>query len=417
MIPSIDLQGGQAVQLVGGKQLAIEAGDPFPLAERFSLAGEMAVIDLDAAMGKGSNRALMEQLVARFPCRVGGGIRDEETARRWLDLGAQKVILGTAATPELLSRLPRERVIAALDGNAGEVVVEGWTKATGLRVLDRIAELRDLVGGFLVTFVEREGRMQGMDLDQVREVVAAAGDRRVTVAGGIAQASEIGVIDHMGADAQIGMALYSGKMDLADAIAAPLQSDRSDGLWPTVVCDESGIALGLCWSNIESLREAIRTQRGVYHSRKRGLWRKGESSGNGQELVRVTLDCDRDCLRFTVRQHGAGFCHEPQWTCWGDEGGVAALLRRLQARCLSAPAGSYTARLLGDRALLKAKLQEEAGELDDAEDRAHVAEEAADLLYFTLTAVARARLTWAEVERVLNRRALKLTRRPGNAKT
>lgn len=415
IIPSIDLRGGQAVQLIGGKELAIEAGDPIPIAERFALAGEIAVIDLDAAMGTGDNRALIDRLIARFPCRVGGGIRDEQRARRLLDQGARKVILGTAAEPELLCKLPAERVIAALDGNKGEVVVEGWTRGTGRRVLDRIAELRELVGGFLVTFVEREGRMGGMDLGAVRQVVEAAGKARVTVAGGVAAAVEIGQIDRLGADAQVGMALYSGKMELADGITAPLHSDRSDGLWPTVVCDELGIALGLAYSDAESVREAVRTQSGVYRSRKRGLWRKGELSGNAQELVRVDLDCDRDALRFTVRQKGEGFCHEGTRTCWGDEGGISELMRRLAARVQSAPAGSYTARLLHDPELLRAKLIEEAGELAAAPEN-EAAAEAADLLYFAMTAMARAGVGLAEVSRALDRRALNLTRRPGDAK-
>ncbi len=415
IIPSIDIRGGQAVQLIGGKTLAIEAGDPMPIAERFAVAGEIAVIDLDAAMGTGDNRALIDRLVARFPCRVGGGIRDEGAARRLLDAGARKVILGTAAEPELLSKLPPERVIAALDGNKGEVVVEGWTRGTGRRVLERIVELRELVGGFLVTFVEREGRMGGMDFDAVRLVVEAAGRTRVTVAGGVATAGEIGEIDRIGADAQIGMALYSGKMELGDGIAAPLRSERSDGLWPTVVCDELGTALGLAYSDAESVREAVRTRSGVYRSRRRGLWRKGELSGNAQELIRIDLDCDRDTLRFTVRQQGEGFCHERTRTCWGDDGGISGLMRRLQQRVRSAPAGSYTARLLHDPELLRAKLVEEANELAAAPSN-EAAAEAADLLYFAMTAMARAGVGLAEVAGVLDRRALKLTRRPGDAK-
>ena len=113
IIPSIDLKGGQTVQLVGGAEKAIDAGDPVPIAERFSLAGEIAVIDLDAAMRTGTNAALIEGLLPRFACRVGGGIRDVATAIGWLDKGARKVILGTAAKPEILFQLPRERTIAA----------------------------------------------------------------------------------------------------------------------------------------------------------------------------------------------------------------------------------------------------------------------------------------------------------------
>lgn len=413
IVPSIDLQDGRTVQLVGGETMALEAGDPLPIAERFAVAGEIAVIDLDAAMGRGSNAALIERLLdAGFACRVGGGIRDLATARRWLDRGAAKVILGTAARPELLRELPRERVIAALDARHGEVVVEGWRKGTGRGILERIAELRDFVGGFLVTFVEREGRLGGTDLTLAEAVVRAAGPGcRVTIAGGVTTPEEIATLDRLGADAQVGMALYTGRLDLADAIAAPLRSDRPDGLFPTVVADERGIALGLAWSSRDSLREAVRRRAGVYQSRSRGLWVKGETSGATQELLRIDLDCDRDALRFLVRQKGPGFCHLERFSCFGDAEGLARLEATLAARVASPPAGSYTARLLADPALLAAKLREEADELARAECREDVVWEAADLLYFALVKLAAAGIRLAEVERHLDRRARKVTRR------
>ena len=175
----------------------------------------------------------------------------QRSAIAWLDRGALKVVLGTAARPEVLRELPKERVIAALDARHGEVVVEGWQKRTGHGVLERIAELRDLVGGFLVTFVEREGRLQGTDLAFAKEIRAAAGDAEVTIAGGITRAEEIAELDRLGCDAQVGMALYTGRLGLAEAFTAPVRSDRPDGLWPTVVVDERGVALGLCYSDLE----------------------------------------------------------------------------------------------------------------------------------------------------------------------
>ncbi|MGH6914256.1 MAG: phosphoribosyl-ATP diphosphatase, partial [Geminicoccales bacterium] len=354
--------------------------------------------------------AVIEALVALAPCRVGGGVRTVEAATRWLDRGAVSVVLGTAARPEILQALPRERVVAALDARHGEVVVEGWRKATGRGVLERIAELRDLVGGFLVTFVEREGRLQGTDLDLARQIRAAAGDVRVTIAGGITTAEEVAALDRLGCDAQVGMALYTDQLGLAEAFAAPLASDRPDGLWPTVVVDERGTALGLVYSDLESLRAALERRQGVYHSRSRGLWIKGQSSGAVQELLRVDADCDRDCLRFTVRQE-RGFCHLATRTCWGPDQGLGALARRLAARRQAPPPGSYTARLLGDPALLGAKLREEAKELAEATARDHVVHEAADVLYFTLTRLAQDGIDLAEVEAALDRRALKVTRR------
>jgi phosphoribosyl-AMP cyclohydrolase / phosphoribosyl-ATP pyrophosphohydrolase len=417
IIPSIDLMNGSTVQLVGGKEKKLDAGDPRPIARRFGLVGEVAVIDLDAALGRGSNEALIRELLTLAPCRVGGGIRDVATAIKWLDAGARKVILGTAARPDVLRELPRERVIAALDAHNNDVVVEGWTKATGVTIEDRIDELREHVGGFLVTFVEREGRMGGLPLDRVRELVKRAAPAKLTVAGGVRAGSDIAGADAAGADAQVGMALYTGAFDLAEGFAAPLKSDRPDGLWPTVVADERGAALGLVYSNLESLREALRTGAGVYHSRSRGgLWRKGETSGDTQRLLRVDVDCDRDALRFTVAQCGGGFCHTGMRTCFGDERGLAALARTLDRRAADAPPGSYTARLFADAELRRAKLVEEANELAEAGTPEHAASEAADLIYFALVAARARGASLDDVERVLDERSLRVTRRAGNAK-
>jgi phosphoribosyl-ATP pyrophosphohydrolase len=418
IIPSIDILGGQTVQLVGGREHALDAGDPRPIARRFAVAGEVAVVDLDAAIGSGSNTALIRDLLALAPCRVGGGIRDVATAIEWLDAGAAKVVLGTSATPEVLRELPRERVVAALDARDGEVVVRGWREGTGDSILERMRRLEGLVGGFLVTFVEREGRLGGTNMDLVPELVATAarGGARVTIAGGVTTAEDVARLDALGADAQVGMALYTDRLDLGDAIAAPLRSDRADGLWPTVVVDELGTALGLVYSSAESLRESVRSRRGVYHSRRRGLWTKGESSGATQELLRIDLDCDRDALRFTVRQAGRGFCHRETTTCWGAAAGLHGVARRIDSSASRGEAGSYSARLLRDPALLRAKLVEEAEELSEAATTREVVGEAADLLYFTLVAMQRSGATLADVAAELDRRALRLTRRPGNAK-
>jgi len=339
IIPSIDIEGGQTVQLIGGERRALELGDPLAVIERFRRVGEVAVIDLDAARDGASaadNRSVIEVLCERAACRVGGGIRDHETAVRWLDRGAAKIIVGTAATPTLLRRLPKERVIVALDAFEGEVVTHGWRTRSGRRVEKVMAELRGLAGGFLFTLVEREGRLGGMDFERARTLVELSGDAAVTVAGGIVDAAEIAALDRMGADAQVGMALYTGRVPLADALAAPLTSDRPDGLWPTVVVDEGNHLLGLAWSDLASLGEALQSGRGVYRSRRRGLWTKGETSGATQELLRVDLDCDRDALRFTVRQAAPGFCHTMRRSCFGDARGLDGL-----ARLVAAEAGQH----------------------------------------------------------------------------
>ena len=417
MIPSIDIQNGQAVQLIGGEKKAIDAGDPRPIAEKFSRIGEIALIDLDAAMGTGNNTQIMRELCATYPCRVGGGIRDVQTAIDWLDAGARKVILGTAATPETLRELPRERVIAALDARHDRIVVEGWQKQTNATIEERMLELGQYVSGFLVTFVEREGRMGGMPMDRVKKLVKLAGDAKLTAAGGVRNADDIAQVDRLGADTQVGMALYTGVIDLTDGFCGCLRSDRQDGLWPTVVCDQRGAALGLVYSNLQSVRESIETGTGVYYSRSRnGLWKKGESSGNTQELLSISTDCDRDALRFIVRQSGDGFCHLGTQTCFGNIAGLDQLETTITQRIAAAPKGSYTRRLLDDPSLLRAKLREEADELMDASTQSDAVHEAADVLFFTLIRAAQQGAKLIDIELELNRRALKVSRRPGNAK-
>ena len=420
IVPSIDLMQGRAVQLRRGRDFVLDGGDPMARLEEFAVAGEVAVVDLDAALGNGSNASLIRTMVRRAPCRVGGGIRDLDAARGWLDAGAARIMIGTAASPEFCGALPRERVIAAVDAERGHVVVAGWRTATGTPVLDRIRDLAPLVGGFLFTQVEHEGAMSGFDFPAVADAVRAAGQARLTAAGGITTATEIAELDRIGADAQVGMALYTGRLSLGEAVAAPLAKPLDGDVWPTVVCDEWGHTLGLVWSTRESLARAIAERRGVYWSRSRqALWVKGETSGNTQQLLRVDLDCDRDALRFTVRQHGAGFCHLERRACWPAEFALDDLERTVVARATSLPLAdpeSRTGKLLGDPALLAAKLREEAAELAEAETRGEVVHETADLLYMALVALVRGGGSLTDVRAELARRHAGVTRRPMTAK-
>ncbi len=413
IVPSIDIMGGRAVQLRRGEEFVLDGGDPIARLEEFSVAGEVAVVDLDAAFGRGSNAELIRDLVGRAPCRVGGGIRDLDSARRWLDAGAVQIMVGTAATPEFCGALPRERVVAAVDAKHGEVVVEGWRTKTGVPVLERVRALAPLVGGFLFTQVEREGVMGEFDRPALEAVLRAAGGARVTAAGGITTAADIAELDRMGADSQVGMALYTGNLALGEAIAAPLTKPLPGDVWPTVVCDEAGHTLGLVWSTRQSLARAVAERRGIYWSRSRqSLWVKGETSGNAQQLVRVDLDCDRDALRFTVRQSGAGFCHLNRRSCWPSEFDLSDLERTLADRIARPIPESGTTRLLADPGLLGEKLREEADELAEAETTGDVVRETADVFYMALVALARGGGTLADVRAELARRHRALTRRP-----
>ena len=417
IVPSIDLMNGRAVQLRHGREFVLDGGDPLARLDEFAVAGEVAVVDLDAALGQGSNAPLMRAMVRRAPCRVGGGIRSLDAARAWLDAGARKVVLGTAASPELCGQLPRDRVIAAVDAQRGEVVVDGWRTKTGAKVQERIAQLAPCVGGFLFTQVEREGAMAGFDLAAVRDAVQAAGPARVTAAGGITTAAEVAALDAAQADAQVGMALYTGRLALGEAVAAPLTKPLPGGVWPTVVCDELGRTLGLVWSTRESMTRAVAERRGIYWSRSRqAVWVKGETSGNTQELLRVELDCDRDALRFTVRQQGVGFCHLERPSCWSEAFDLGVLESMIRSRRDEPVPESGTARLLADGALLGAKLREEAGELAAATSAPEAVHETADLFYMGLVALVRSGGSLSDVLAELKRRHGTVSRRPMVAK-
>lgn len=217
-------------------------------------------------------------------------------------------------------------------------------------------------------------------------------------------------------------------------ITTAIHSDRPDGLFPTLVTDEHGICLGLVYSNEESIEVALQTGCGVYHSRSRkGLWVKGKESGNTQELISIAWDCDADALQFKVRQRGEGelhglrtpicmaytglgFCHMNCSTCFGPYDGISRLEKTLQDRKMSAPANSYTARLFNEPKLLQAKIMEEAGELCEATSKEEIASEAGDLLYFALTRCVAAGVSVEDIERNLDFKSLKTTRRKGDAK-
>lgn len=411
IIPSIDIQNGEAVQLVNGRRLALTAGPPTDWAERFSLFGEIAVIDLDSALGTSSNLTSIKELCANYRCRVGGGIRTLEKAREILNAGARKIIIGTCATPEFLSQLPKDRLIAALDCYNNEVVSEGWQKNTGKRIEDLITLLEPYVSGFLVTFVETEGTLCGINIERAKELRALCRESSLTVAGGINSIEEISMLDRLGIDAQVGMSLYTGRFSYSDAIFGCVKKDKND-LVPTIIVDDIGEVLGLAYSSARSFSEAFKQRRGIYQSRSRSsIWNKGSTSGNTQDLLRVELDCDRDCLKFIVRQNGGGFCHLGSYNCFGERLPFAELLDTIADRKLSRDKDSYTLKLLNSPTLLNLKIQEEAFELTTSTSRANVIHESADLLYFLLVKMAQENVSFGEVLKELSKRRLTVTRR------
>jgi len=225
ILPCIDLMDGKVVQLVQGRDKALEGAAPLVMLENFAAFPQIQVIDLDAAIGNGSNDGLVKLLASRALCRIGGGVRSVERARALVDQGAHKVIVGTAAfhragvNTELLAALAaaigRDRLIVAVDSKGGRIVIKGWREATALTAEQTLQSLEPYCSGFLCTYVDKEGMMQGTDLDWFRRLRAAT-TLELTAAGGITTLADIRTLMDMDIHAAIGMAVYTGRLSLTE---------------------------------------------------------------------------------------------------------------------------------------------------------------------------------------------------------
>lgn len=234
ILPCIDLMDGKVVQLVQGREKVLEGAAPLEMLRRFAAFPEIQVIDLDAAIGNGSNDDLVRLLASRAVVRVGGGVRTVERARALVEQGARKVIVGTAAfaagginhalLEALAGAVGKDRLVVAVDSKGGRIVVKGWRESTNLAAEQVLASLEPYCGGFLCTYVDKEGMMQGTDLAWFRRLRAAT-PLELTAAGGITTMDEIRQLLDMRIHCALGMAIYTGRLVL-DELAA-LNSTRS----------------------------------------------------------------------------------------------------------------------------------------------------------------------------------------------
>jgi phosphoribosylformimino-5-aminoimidazole carboxamide ribotide isomerase len=221
LIPSIDLMGGKIVQLVQGEKKALEFDDFEYWIERFSAFPLVQLIDLDAAMGHGSNRELIAAICKRLPCQTGGGIRDVARASELLALGAKRVIFGSALlkdgaintllAAEAAETLGTEHLTFAIDSRQGRVAIQGWKESTTIDPKDMVRALDPYCSAFLYTHIDTEGTMAGFPMEVAREL-AALTKIKLIVAGGIRSRTEVDQLDAIGVDAVVGMAIYTGQM-------------------------------------------------------------------------------------------------------------------------------------------------------------------------------------------------------------
>jgi phosphoribosylformimino-5-aminoimidazole carboxamide ribotide isomerase len=228
IIPCIDLMGGKVVQLVRGRDKALEGESPETMLERFAAFPVIQVIDLDQAIGQGSNLTIVRRIAGKARTWVGGGVRTVQRAEELVNSGAERVIVGTSAFVEdgpavrfleaLRSAIGRRNVIVSLDSMNGRIVVKGWRESTKLAAEDVISRFEPYCGAFLCTYVDKEGTMEGTDLNWYRRLRAAT-DHQITAAGGIATLREIRALLDIGVHAALGMAVYTGRLSLDDLAA------------------------------------------------------------------------------------------------------------------------------------------------------------------------------------------------------
>jgi phosphoribosylformimino-5-aminoimidazole carboxamide ribotide isomerase len=221
IVPCIDLMDGKVVQLIQGRERAIEGDSPDEMLRKFAGFPEIQVIDLDAALGRGSNDALVKMLASKAVCRVGGGVRTLDRASALLAQGAHRVIVGTSAFTKgginvpFLETLDAATTIIALDSKGGRIVVKGWQEATEFTAEEVLKSLEPYCSGFLCTYVDKEGMMQGTDLDWFRRLRSATA-HEITAAGGITTLEDIKALLAMNIHTAVGMAIYTGRLDLEE---------------------------------------------------------------------------------------------------------------------------------------------------------------------------------------------------------
>lgn len=426
VISSIDLKNGHVVQLKNGKELVLQRDDADALIAQFDMFGEVAVIDLDAALGnidaKGNteNTHLLKSLLHRGNVRTGGGIRSVKRAKELISLGAEKVIIGSAAWKanpvagesvlneeflnELAAAIGKDRIIISVDAINGKIAVKGWTETVDIPLVEGAKQAEKFCSELLFTCVEKEGCMQGTNMDYVRALREAV-KCRVVVAGGISSVQEIKELEKLRCDVQLGMALYTGKVDLKEAFVECLDFEKSP-LIPVIAQSVNGEVLMQGFANAEAVRKSFDCGRLTFWSRSRNeLWTKGDTSGNVLQVVKMRADCDRDCVLATVLPTGSA-CHTGSWTCFSsavdEKSSMGRLYNVIADRFANPKPGSYTATL--DAKRVREKVEEEAEELCEAEGKEEVIWEAADLLYFVNVLMYKEGVSWKDVYDELDRR-------------
>ena len=427
-IPTLDISKGQAVLVTNGKVTKI-IGDPMKKAEFLSIHKHFQLIDIDRAMGTGDNRELIKQIVKKYPCYVGGGIRTIEDAREFLNTSARRVIISTAMNIELLKQIPKERLILAFDiDEKFHVYTKGRKELIENKTMfDYIEEFKDYVEVVTITFHNTEGTCKGLPFDQVKQIYDKykSTNIKLIMAGGIKTIDEdIYKLFLNKITPQFGAALWEGHFTLGDVYKKLLEVDMKDKcpktdngqlLIPTIIQSDTGSVLSCVFSTPESLKLSVDTRRATFYSRERNkIWVKGETSGNFHEVKQVHINCDNTAIRMVVS--GDKFCHKNTESCFGHIDPARGSLKSMQKIMLakleekSSDKESFTLNMLNNEHKIISKIMEESQELVCAKGQDEISHESADLIYFVLLYLLKNKLDISNVEDELIKRRFTVTK-------
>ncbi len=344
--PCIDLEGGEVVQLVRGQKKGIEIAENYiEMAEKFAEAGlTINVIDIDAAKGKGNNVKAIEEIVQKVDARVGGGVRDADKAKELIDIGAKKVIFGTAAFDEngldygflgsTEEAIGKDKMVSALDVKDEKVAVKGWQETIDMDPLLVVSGLEEYCSEIQCTCVDKEGMMQGT-YPKLFGSVKDKTDLKVTAAGGITTLDDVEGLEKIGVNSVIGMSFYTGKISLDEVVEYnQLDFVKNKGLIPTIIQNIDRDVLYLQSTDREALRKMRETGTVWRYSKSQDrLLQVGSESGKIEYVEEIFKNCYEDNLLIKVRQEKNFACHEGYATCFyrkmQEDGGFEICQKRV----------------------------------------------------------------------------------------
>ena len=427
-IPTLDISDGRAILVKHGKKYK-DNGDPLEKAKFISIHKHFQIVDIDGAVTNNvkNNRELIKHIVKKYPCYVGGGIRTLEIASEYLNSSARRVVI--SSNPDLLLKLPKDRVILAVDlDKDNSILINGRTKKSDMTLvqfLDTYAKYTDILS---VTFHDNEGTMEGVPEAQIHELkkITDTYSLKLICAGGISSIKDITFLTNNSIIPQFGSGFWQGHFTLGDVYSLlpnikkkVLLNDKSERMFPCIVQSNTGLVLGLTYMTSNALKLSVDTRVATFYSREHeNIWIKGATSGNYHTVEKVHFCCDNSAIRIVV-DSTTDFCHMGTKSCFGHTDPSRGNLNNINShitKAVTSHDSGYTSEIIKDGYKLKTKLIEEIGELIYADTEQEKIAESADVFYFLLLYLQNQGLDIKDIEAELIKRQYKILKEPVIAK-